>query len=189
MCAQHSELWHNMLWVNALAQCPAAKLGWLILGGFECTLHFDEPEKEDSMRRAWETHLLWSLLSVETFKNTINERQALTLVLSDASKALPLRVEGRGGTHHILDGWGSAQESVQGNGHGGGLWSPGWGMPEEKGTEKGRGFWHSRPSWSHFSLMDWWGASYVRPGGSQEPISTIIKSLCHSVRWNFSSIT
>lgn len=63
-----------------------------------------------------------------------------TLVLSGASKALPLRVEGRGGTHHILDGWGSAQESVQGNGHGGGLWSPGWGMPEEKGTEKGRGF-------------------------------------------------
>ena len=111
-----------------------------------------------------------------------------TLVLSDASKALPLRVEGRGGTHHILDGWGSAQESVQGNGHDGGLWSPGWGMPEEKGTEKGRGFWHSRPSWSHFSLMDWWGASYVRPGGSQEPISAIIKSLCHSIRWNFSSL-
>lgn len=72
----------------------------------------------------------------------------------DASEALPLRAEGRGGTHHILDGWGSTQESVQGNGHGGGLWSPRWGMPEEKGTEKGRGFWHSRPSWSPFSLLD-----------------------------------
>ena len=42
---------------HALGKCigsmpSRAKLGWLILGGFQCTLHFDEPEKEDSMRRA-----------------------------------------------------------------------------------------------------------------------------------------
>jgi len=67
-----------LLWVNALAQCPAAaEPGWLMLAGFECTLHFVEPEKEDSLGGVCETHFLWSLLSVETFRNTINERQAL----------------------------------------------------------------------------------------------------------------
>lgn len=48
-----------------------------MLAGFECTLHFVEPEKEDSLGGVCETHFLWSLLSVETFRNTINERQAL----------------------------------------------------------------------------------------------------------------
>lgn len=73
-------------------------------GGSECTSHLDKPEKEDPHGESMRHPLIMAFaVSRDLRKHRQRKTSPDILVLRNALEDLPLRVEGRGGTHHIPD--------------------------------------------------------------------------------------